>query len=188
MSRQQLNDSNVVPDRPFAPDSQAVMDAARAAAEHHQHDAIEPEHVLLALLACDAGPGRRALWGLDRRPEELCHLLEKRMGALDSCRRHASPRRFAPGLRHVIELAAMEASNRRQDAIDTGHLLLALTHPRQGGITSVLAARGVTYERVRAWLAQTPLEVDRIAERVVRLAKPRIVVEDVRVEAPQECT
>jgi ATP-dependent Clp protease ATP-binding subunit ClpB len=154
-------------DKPFATDARHIIDAAFQVAERNQHETVEPEHVLLALLAADAAPGHTALCQLDRRPEELRALVERRVAALGKSRRPTGPLRLAPGLRRLIELAAMEASSRCQDAIDSGHLLLALTHPRQGGVTSVLVARGVTYERVRTQLAEAAPEPQRIAEPVV---------------------
>ncbi|GEM_PF-6902395 len=160
---------------PFAIDAQTVIDAARAIAEHHQHDAIEPEHLLLALLSCDVGPGHAALCRLDRHPDELRALAERALRTVPKRRLAGRAVHVSAGLRKLVELAAIEASGAGQEAIHSGHLLLALVHPRRGGVTSLLLARGVTYEQVRQLLTGEQIELGRVCEFVAGAPEPYVL-------------
>jgi ATP-dependent Clp protease ATP-binding subunit ClpB len=173
-------------DKAFTADARTVMDAAQAIAEQRQHDAIEPEHVLLALMTYDLGLGHAALCRLDRQPDELRTLAERAVSGVSKGHPASRPVRTSPGLRKLVELAAVEACTAGQEAIHSEHLLLALVHPRQGGVSSVLQVRGVTYERVRQLLTEAHLQPRRVCEPVAALPQPCVLAKTAGEAAMQE--
>lgn len=79
-------------------------------------------------------------------------------GALESTRAAGARRRrrghipFDRGAKKVLRLALREAVRRSDRTIGSEHVLLGMLHAGTGAATPLLAARGVTLERMRAAL------------------------------------
>lgn len=105
-------------------------------------------------------PDRDALASVGIDLDEVRERVEDAFGpgALESTRAAGRRRRrwghipFDRDAKKVLELALREALRRGDRSIGTEHVLLGLLHGRPGRAMPLLAARGVTLERMRAAL------------------------------------
>jgi len=126
----------------FTVKAREAVEAAQAAAQQRDHQAVEPEHLLLALLEQREGVVGPLLARLGARPETLQASLEAELGRLPKVRGgtggYAGPRLMA-----AFERAQGEADRLKDEYVSTEHLLVAVAEG-DGAAARVLAASGVT--------------------------------------------
>ncbi|GAC1409300.1 MAG: ATP-dependent chaperone ClpB [Actinomycetota bacterium] len=134
--------------------SQGALAAAQQLARTRNHQLIEPEHLLHALLSDPDGivyPIIQRIGGSPRalrdKVEELIDRIPK---AFTSASAEPSP---SPALIRVLEAAVEQMRSLKDDYTSTEHLLLALTEA-QGAMGSLLADSGVTHNAVLAALQE----------------------------------
>jgi ATP-dependent Clp protease ATP-binding subunit ClpB len=127
--------------------AQEAVQAAQSLADQHGHQAIEPEHVLVALLQQREGVVGPVLAKLGARPEALQQALETELGKLPTVR-GGSGQYVGERTRVLIERAQKEAERLKDEYVSTEHLLLAATQDRDGATGRVLAGSGVTSEAI----------------------------------------
>jgi ATP-dependent Clp protease ATP-binding subunit ClpB len=127
--------------------AQEAVQAAQSLADQHNHQAIEPEHVLVALLQQREGVVGPLIAKLGARPDAIQQALESELSKLPSVRggggQYASDR-----TRVMVERAQKEAERLKDDYVSTEHLLVAASQDRDGAAGRVLAANGVTSEGI----------------------------------------
>jgi ATP-dependent Clp protease ATP-binding subunit ClpB len=135
----------------FTERSQEALQAAQQAAQQLQHAAVEPEHLLLALLRQEGGLVPSLLQRLEVPPQPLAARLEAQL--------EARPKQYGGGepsvgnaLREVLMAAFDEMSRLKDEYVSTEHLLLALVRGRGDGAGRLLAEAGVTADRIYATL------------------------------------
>ena len=105
--------------------AQEAVQAAQSLADQGNHQAIEPEHLLLALLQQQEGIVGPLLAKLGARPEAIGREIEAELGKLPKVRgggrQYASPR-----FEGVVSRAWDEAQRLRDEYISTEHLLIAI--------------------------------------------------------------
>jgi ATP-dependent Clp protease ATP-binding subunit ClpB len=127
--------------------AQEAIQAAQSLADQHGHQAIEPEHVLVALLQQREGVVGPLLAKLGTRPETIQQALEAEVGKLPTVR-GGSGQYVSDRTRIMLERAQKEAERLKDEYVSTEHLLLAATQDRDGAVGRVLAANGVTSEAI----------------------------------------
>jgi ATP-dependent Clp protease ATP-binding subunit ClpB len=139
----------------FTEKAQQALYGAQNEAERRQHQQVEPEHLLLALL--DQADGI-----VPRIVERLGIDLARMRDSVDSALR-AFPRLqvpptqvyVSPRLKRVLDLAQEEASRLRDDYISTEHLFIALADPTVGGpVLRVFQGLGINRDRIYQVLTQ----------------------------------
>jgi ATP-dependent Clp protease ATP-binding subunit ClpB len=139
----------------FTEKAQQALYGAQNEAERRQHQQVEPEHLLLALL--DQADGI-----VPRIVERLGIDLARMRDSVDSALR-AFPRLqvpptqvyVSPRLKRVLDLAQEEASRLRDDYISTEHLFIALADPTVGGpVLRILQGLGINRDRIYQVLTQ----------------------------------
>jgi ATP-dependent Clp protease ATP-binding subunit ClpB len=135
----------------FTERSQEALTAAQQAAQQLQHPAVEPEHLLLALLEQEDGLVPTLLRRLEVSPEPLAARLHaslenrpKQVGVTDPAVSNA--------LRTVLMTAFEEMSRLKDEYVSTEHLLLALVAKPEGEAGRLLQQAGVTRDRVYSTL------------------------------------
>ena len=127
--------------------AQEAVQAAQSLADQHDHQAIEPEHLLLALLQQQEGVVSPLLAKLGARPETVSAQVQAEVAKLPKVqgggRSYATPR-----FEGVINRAWDEAQRLKDEYVSTEHLLIAIAQEKTGGATRVLAANGVTPEAI----------------------------------------
>ncbi|HMF08505.1 MAG TPA: Clp protease N-terminal domain-containing protein, partial [Thermoanaerobaculia bacterium] len=127
--------------------AQEAVQAAQSLADQSNHQAIEPEHLLLALLQQQEGIVGPLLAKLGARPEGITRQVEAEVGKLPKVqgggRQYASQR-----FEGVVNRAWDEAQRLRDEYISTEHLLIAIAQEKGGAAARILAANGVTAEGI----------------------------------------
>jgi ATP-dependent Clp protease ATP-binding subunit ClpB len=131
----------------FTLKAQEALQAAQSIADQSSHQAIEPEHLLLALIQQREGVVGPILSKLGARPEAIQRALESEISRLPGVR-GGSGHYLGERLRVVLERAQTEAERLRDEYVSTEHILIAIAQEREGGAARVLAAQGVTAEGI----------------------------------------
>jgi ATP-dependent Clp protease ATP-binding subunit ClpB len=107
--------------------SQAALEVARQLASARNHQAIEPEHLLLGLLSDPEGVVYPLLHKLGVSPREIRDRVEAEIDRLPKVfAGGAAETRLSPGLVGVLDRAEQEMRDLGDEYVSTEHLLLAL--------------------------------------------------------------
>ncbi|HET8579319.1 MAG TPA: ATP-dependent chaperone ClpB [Methylomirabilota bacterium] len=131
----------------FTVKAQEAVQAAQSLADQHSQQAIEPEHLLLALLQQQEGVVGPLLGKLGARPEAIAQQVEAEVGRLPKVRgggRQYASERFEG----VLNRAWEEAQRLKDEYCSTEHLLIAIAQEKTGAAARALAAAGVTPEAI----------------------------------------
>ncbi|OLC33792.1 MAG: ATP-dependent chaperone ClpB, partial [Candidatus Rokubacteria bacterium 13_1_40CM_4_69_5] len=123
--------------------AQEALQAAQSLADQQGHQAIEPEHLLHALIQQREGVVGPLLGKLGARPDAIQRALEAELGRMPKVR-GASGQYTSDRLRVALERAQTEAERLKDEYVSTEHLLIGLAQDRDGAAGRVLAANGVT--------------------------------------------
>ena len=133
--------------------SQAALEGARQQALARNHQAIEPEHLLVALLGDPEGIVFALLHGLGVAPKVLRDQTDAALDLMPKVYAQAGDARVGPRLANVLDAGFREAEALGDDYVSTEHLLLALL---EGGSQAarILREAGLDRDGVLATLAQ----------------------------------
>ncbi len=131
----------------FTVKAQEALQAAQSMADQHDHQAIEPEHLLVALLEQREGVVGPVLAKLGARPEAIQRELQAALGKLATVK-GASGHYLGERTRQALDRAQAEAERLKDEYVSTEHLLLALAQERDGAAGRVLTANGVGAEAI----------------------------------------
>jgi ATP-dependent Clp protease ATP-binding subunit ClpB len=133
--------------------SQAALQEAQrqAAARHHQ--SIEPEHVLLALLADAEGVVFPLLHHVGANPAQLRARVDEVLETMPKVYAQGVEVRISPATATLLEHAGTEAEALTDEYISTEHLLLAMLAARTKA-ADVLLDAGLTRDAALAALAE----------------------------------
>jgi ATP-dependent Clp protease ATP-binding subunit ClpC len=133
----------------FTDQSRALVVGAQQECRRLGHDQIDPEHVLLALLAQPDSMGTRLLTesGVDTAGlrDDLARVIGRGSQPMD--RTGHIP--FHPQTKQVLELSLREALQLGDWHIGTEHILLALLHTDRAPAAAALREAGVDLDRTR---------------------------------------
>jgi Clp amino terminal domain, pathogenicity island component len=124
-----------------------VMVQAQKEAEALKHNYVGTEHLMLAVVA-------RGIPGVDVSVEAARKEVVERIGEGDEPWVAGLPRPFTPRSKRALEAALTEASAAGRDQFGPEDILLALASDPKGTGGEVLAALGVTPERLREQLGR----------------------------------
>src|SRR5881409_1863204 len=127
--------------------AQEALQAAQSMADRHDHQAIEPEHLLVALLEQREGVVGPVLAKLGARPEVIQRELQAALGKLATVK-GVSGHYLGERTRQALDRAQAEAGRLKDEYVSTEHLLLALAQERDGAAGRVLTANGVGAEAI----------------------------------------
>src|SRR5881296_1137461 len=137
----------------FTIKAQEALQAAQSLAEQQNHQAIEPEHLLAALIEQREGIVGPLLAKLGARPDTIQQTLGAELAKLPAVR-GGSGQYLGERTRQGLERAQAEALRLKDDYVSTEHLLIALAQDRDGAAGRVLAQNGVTAEAIYKALAE----------------------------------
>ncbi len=125
---------------------EALVEAERLAGEQ-SHPQIEPEHLLKILLVQEEGIIPPLLSKLGVAQGTLFNQLEQALEKLPKVQGLAG-RPISPNLNKVLEAAFREADRLKDEYVSTEHLLLGLAETKGTETYRILAAHGVTPEKI----------------------------------------
>src|SRR5437588_3042564 len=127
--------------------AQEAIQAAQGVADQHDHQALEPEHVLLALLQQREGVVGPLLAKLGARAETVQQQLETELARSPKVR-GGGGQYVGERLRATLERAQREAERLKDEYVSTEHLLIAIAQDRDGAAGRTLTAAGVTSDAI----------------------------------------
>jgi ATP-dependent Clp protease ATP-binding subunit ClpB len=136
--------------------TQAALEAARQQASARDQQAVEPEHVLLALLSDPEGVVYPLLHKLGVSPRTVRDRVEEVVDRLPKvfATGAGAEQRFAPATVQLLDRAWAEAQSLTDEYLSTEHLLLGMLSSPGTAAGGVLADAGLTRDGVMAALAE----------------------------------
>src|SRR6476620_11688590 len=129
-------------------DAQEAIQAAQSLADQGNHQAIEPEHLLLALLQQQEGVVGPLLAKLGARPEAIARQVQSEIDKLPKVRGGSGRQYASQRFEGVINRAWEEAERLQDEHVSTAHLLIAVAQEKGGATARLLAGAGVTGEAI----------------------------------------
>ncbi|MGZ5354348.1 MAG: ATP-dependent chaperone ClpB [Actinomycetota bacterium] len=134
--------------------SQAALEAARQQALARSHQAIEPEHLLLALLSDPEGVVYPLLHAVGVSPKPLRDRVDAELDRVPKVfAQGATDARVSPALAKVLDAAFREADAMSDEYVSTEHLLLAMLEGTSPA-ARLLRETGLQRDAVLAALAE----------------------------------
>src|SRR5690348_16809708 len=133
--------------------AQEALQAAQGLADQHDHQAVEPEHLLIALLQQREGVVGPVLAKLGARAETVQRQLEGELARLPTIR-GGSGQDVSDRLRAALDRAERHAAAMKDEYTSTEHLLMGIAEDRQGEAGRALAAAGVDLDAIRRALLE----------------------------------
>jgi ATP-dependent Clp protease ATP-binding subunit ClpB len=127
--------------------AQEAIQAAQSLADQHEHQAVEPEHLLAALLQQREGVVAPILAKLGARAEAVQRQVEADLARLPRVR-GGGGQYLGERLRATLERAQREAERLKDEYVSTEHLLIGIAHDRDGAAGKALAAAGVSPDAI----------------------------------------
>jgi ATP-dependent Clp protease ATP-binding subunit ClpB len=112
--------------------SQAALDGAREQALARNQQAIEPEHLLFALLSDPEGVIYPLMHNLGVTPKTLRDRVDMALDRLPKVYTHGAEIRISPAMAAVLDTAFREAEALTDEYVSTEHLFLALLQGHTG--------------------------------------------------------
>ena len=131
----------------FTIKSQELIQNAQTLASQHNHQQIEPEHLLAAMLAESESIARAMLRKIGVSPEDVSRDVGEAIGRMPNVT-GGGDRYASPGTQKVMEAAFAEASKMKDEYVSIEHLLLALAETQSGQAGKILKRYGVTRDSV----------------------------------------
>ena len=131
----------------FTLKAQEAIQSAQDIAARHDHQQIEPLHLLGALVAQHDGVIPPLLTRLGVRPETLAGEIEGSLGRIHKVT-GAVQQQMSPASNKVLEGAFVEAEQFKDEYVSTEHILMAIATIRKDEAAELLAKHGATREAI----------------------------------------
>ncbi|HVQ76122.1 MAG TPA: ATP-dependent chaperone ClpB, partial [Candidatus Binatia bacterium] len=131
----------------FTVKAQEAVQAAQSLADQGNHQALEPEHLLVALVRQQEGVVGPLVAKLGARADMVLSQAEAELSRLPKVRGGQGPY-VSPRLRVVFDSAWEEAQRLKDEYCSAEHLLIGITHDKSGAAARILAGQGVTAEAI----------------------------------------
>lgn len=123
--------------------SQEALEAAQSQARQHGNQAIEPEHLLLALLLEADGVVRPLIQKMGVPVTPLETTVQDAVAKIPKVRGTEVGAYFSPQLTLVIEAAEAEAEKLHDEYVSTEHFLIALSEGQDTNAGKILRSHGI---------------------------------------------
>lgn len=134
--------------------AQEALQEAQALAEKNEHQQIEPEHLLSALLQQSEGIVPRVFQKLGANIPFILSQLEERLKEIPKVYGGGVGQVYlAPRLKKVLDTSFQEADRLKDTYVSTEHMLLAIAEEREGPGAKILAGQGVNKDEIYKVLA-----------------------------------
>ncbi|MGB4780567.1 ATP-dependent chaperone ClpB [Candidatus Methylomirabilis sp.] len=135
--------------------AQEAIQQAQKLAEEREHQAIDVEHLLLALIDQAEGVVQPILRKVGATPGQVASRLIEELRRFPKVSGVASGQvHITPRLEKVLNAALSEAERLKDEYVSTEHLLLAICDEGIGAVGKVLREAGITKDRIYAVLQE----------------------------------
>ncbi len=132
--------------------AQEALQNAEAETRKRNQQYIQPEHLLLSLLAEHEGVVRPLLKKLGASPEQIAEKAMQEVARFPTV--EGGQHYLASGTQKVLDRAEREADSLKDEYVSTEHLLLALAEEKNTGAYTLLRQAGVTREAIMSALRE----------------------------------
>jgi ATP-dependent Clp protease ATP-binding subunit ClpB len=137
----------------FTIKAQEALAAAHAAAEQRANQEVTPEHVLRALLTQEEGVALAVLRKVGADPDALLRKVDAALAAEPQVRGATAEVYVGRRMKDLLDEAARQSSEFKDEYVSSEHLLLALLSKDLGAASRVLREAGVNRDTVLKALA-----------------------------------
>ncbi len=130
----------------------ALLEAQNLAQEYH-HPAIEPEHLLMALLQQEGGVVPSVIRRIGGDESMLVQSVEQALSKMPRATGSSVQVGMSRELNDLLEEADSIAENMKDDYISTEHMLMAMAQPKAGKVRELLGRHGIDYNAIMQALA-----------------------------------
>jgi len=134
--------------------AQEALAAAHATAEQRAHQEVTPEHLLRALLTQDEGVALAVLRKVGADPDGLLRQLDEALTAQPQVRGASAEAYLGRRLKDLLEEAARQSDEFKDEYVSSEHLLLAFLSKDFGAASRLLREAGVDRDTVLKALAE----------------------------------
>jgi len=134
--------------------AQQALGGAQELAIEYNHSAIEPEHLLLALLTQADGVVPQIVGKLGVAPQVLERALEDELQHQPKVYGAAARVGVGRALQNVLSRAESQAQSMHDDYVSTEHLLMGIVLVPSGRAGDILRQQGITLDRIYEALAK----------------------------------
>jgi ATP-dependent Clp protease ATP-binding subunit ClpB len=128
---------------------QEAFQDSEALANQYNHQAIDGEHLLMALVRQPEGIVSEILKKLGADPKRIESELESSLRGLPSVSGGgASQRYISPRLNHIMDAAFAEAQRLKDEYVSVEHVLIAIAAEKEGEAAKILQRAGVTKDAI----------------------------------------
>jgi ATP-dependent Clp protease ATP-binding subunit ClpB len=128
--------------------AQEAVQQSQAIVEKHQHQALTPLHLLIALAGEREGIVRPVLEKCDVHPDAVVLEAERMLGSTPKVSGEGAGMYIAPALNQVFERAFSEAEKFKDEFVSTEHLLLAIAQQKHEPAGQLLDRAGASYDAI----------------------------------------
>jgi ATP-dependent Clp protease ATP-binding subunit ClpB len=132
---------------------QEAIQSAIEAAERNQHQQVEPEHLLLAMLEQPEGVVRPVLGKLGANVQVVEGDVHAAVGRFPKVQ--GGQQYFSPRTTQIFQAAQKQAESMQDEYISTEHLLLAVADEKDGAAGRILRQHGVNRDDLLKVIEQT---------------------------------
>jgi ATP-dependent Clp protease ATP-binding subunit ClpB len=133
----------------FTLKSQEALQEAKGVAEHHHHQQIDVEHLLLALISQKEGTVIPILQKLGANVDLIVSQLNDELNRLPKVTGEGAGQVYLSSrLDEIFNVAWKEAERLMDEYLSTEHLLLAIADERRGSAYQILQNNGVTKDAI----------------------------------------
>ena len=132
----------------FTLKTQEAVQDAKSIAEGYEHQAIDVEHLLFALLRQKDGIILPILQKLGADQNIITNKLNEILEKLPKISGGGIDVYITPRLNRVFESAQKEAERLKDEYVSTEHLLIAIAEDKEGSASRILSGQGVTKDNI----------------------------------------
>ena len=133
----------------FTLKAQEALQEAKAVAERKNHQQIDVEHLLFALIGQKEGIVIPILQKLGANPDLIASQLEEELNRIPQVTGGGAGQVYISSrLNEIFEVAWKEAQRLTDEYLSTEHLLIAISDEKQGGSYQILRRSGVTKDAI----------------------------------------
>jgi len=133
--------------------AQEAVQASQSIADGHNHQSIEPEHLLAALLDQEGGVVTSILRKIGVDPGSIRQQAEAEIEKLPKQYGTATQSYISPSLKKVLDKAWDEAQQLKDEYLSTEHLLLAISEAKNSAAGRIMNESGATKDNLFKALA-----------------------------------
>jgi ATP-dependent Clp protease ATP-binding subunit ClpB len=133
----------------FTIKSQELIQNSQALASRYNHQQIEPEHLLAAMIAEPEGIAGTMLRKLGVLPDEISRAINTAVEQLPNVSGGGIGDAYlSPRAKAVLEAAFAEATKMKDEYVSIEHVFLAVAEEKQGAAGEILSRAGVTRDSI----------------------------------------